>query len=269
MVEASWLDTHFQASRKEYEQILFAAGIQPGWRVLDAGAGSGSYLPLLGGIVGGDGGIVALDFAAENVAAMEQRLDEASLGCPVEVVQGSVLALPFEDARFDAVWCANTFQYFEQSELDGILAEFRRVLRPGGRLAVKEFDNVGLHFGPFDPGLRWQVLQALRGSPLMLGAGSLHTVDLPARLRASGFGEVRFRSFTGDFQHPLSPVQREFLASALELYASLAEQVEMPDDARAEWRAKVGDPASDLYLLNSPDFYFREVHGLATGLAPA
>ena len=265
MVEAGWLDLHYQASRTEYEAMLRAVGMEKGWAVLDAGAGSGSYLPLLSELLGGEGVIHAVDLAEENVAAMRSLLEETPLQCPVEVVLGSVLELPFADASFDAVWCANTVQYFQPEDWPAIVAEFRRVLKPGGLVAIKEFDDVGLHFGPFDPVLVSRLLEILRGTGLLLGAGSMATVELPGFLRAGGFGEVRFQSFVGDFQPPLSPVQREFLTSALALYAGLAERAGLPEEELARWRRCIGDPESPDYILNSPDFYFRELHGLATG----
>ncbi|HEY7908831.1 MAG TPA: hypothetical protein VIC60_08140, partial [Thermomicrobiales bacterium] len=46
MTGSEWLDVHFEASRPEYEAMLRSVGLQPGWHVLDAGSGSGSYLPL-------------------------------------------------------------------------------------------------------------------------------------------------------------------------------------------------------------------------------
>ena len=265
MVEAGWLDVHYQASRTEYEAMLRAAGIEKGWSVLDAGAGSGSYLPLLSELVGSEGFIHALDLAEENVAAMRKFIDDSPLCCPVEIEAGSVLELPFEDESFDAVWCANTMQYFQPEAWEKIIVEFHRVLKPGGLVAIKEFDDVGLNFGPFDPVLIWRLLGALRGSDLILGAGSLHTVELPQYLRTGKFDEIRFQSFVGDFQEPLTEVQREFLTSALELYSGLAEQVDLSDGDLAEWCRCVGDPESADYILNDPDFYFREVHGLATG----
>ena len=268
MVESSWLDVHYQASRAEYEAMLNSAGIQSGWRVLDAGAGSGSYLPLLCQLVGEQGEVNALDLAVENVKAMQQRVREAAFGCPVHVFQGALLKLPFEDHCFDAVWCANTLQYFKVEMLPIIFQELKRVLKPGGLLAVKEFDDVGLHFGPFDPVLRWHLFEAVRGSELLFGAGALFPVDLRQHLLEAGFENVRFNSFTGDFQHPLQPVQIEFLHSALALYYDLAEQAGLPEEELAIWRQKLGDPFSDEYILNLPGFYFREVHGLALGTAP-
>ena len=47
LTASGWLDTHFEACRPEYEAMLDSVGIEPGWRVLDAGCGSGTYLPLL------------------------------------------------------------------------------------------------------------------------------------------------------------------------------------------------------------------------------
>ena len=41
-----WLDAHFQAARAEYEDALCYVGVQPGWRVLDAGCGGGAQLPI-------------------------------------------------------------------------------------------------------------------------------------------------------------------------------------------------------------------------------
>lgn len=46
LADAGWLDLHFEACRQEYESAARSVGIQPGWRALDAGAGSGGFLPV-------------------------------------------------------------------------------------------------------------------------------------------------------------------------------------------------------------------------------
>ena len=45
--DASWLDAHFESARAEYEDAVRFVGILPGWTVLDAGCGSGGYVPLI------------------------------------------------------------------------------------------------------------------------------------------------------------------------------------------------------------------------------
>ena len=269
MVEAGWLDVHYQASQIQYDAMLHAAGLQPGWRVLDAGSGNGCYLPLMSELLGQQGHITAVDLAPENITAIRRRLEVAPPACEVEVVAASVDELPFENNQFDAVWCANTVQYFRAKDLPGLLAEFQRVLKPGGRLLIKEFDDVGVHFGPFDPALKWRLFEKLQNTELLLGAGALFVVDLKSYLIDAGFNDARLETFTGDFQHPLTKVQREFLQSALELYYALAQQAGLPESELEQWHRAFGDTHSPAYLLNRADFYFREVHGLASGSAPA
>jgi len=67
---ADWLDDHFEYARPEYEAQLCAVGIQPGWRVLDAACGAGSFLPWIADLVGPSGNIAALDLTPENVAVV-------------------------------------------------------------------------------------------------------------------------------------------------------------------------------------------------------
>ena len=137
MTGADWLDVHFDAERTEYEAMLRSVGIQPGWHVLDAGCGGGSFLPLIAQAVGPTGRVAALDLAPDNVAIVQRRVAERPLACPVEAWVGDLLALPYADDTFDALWCANTSQYLSDDEAARALAEMRRVVRPGGLVAVK------------------------------------------------------------------------------------------------------------------------------------
>src|SRR3712207_9247015 len=70
---------------------------------------------------------------------------------PVDVRIGSVLDLPFADTTFDCVWCANVAQYLTGAEFTRAMAEFRRVTKPGGLVAVKDSDGTLLQLLPLDP----------------------------------------------------------------------------------------------------------------------
>ena len=90
--------------------------------VLDAGCGTGGWLARL------EGGAMGVEFnpgAAARAAAKS--------GCAVAV--GSVNALPFGDGVFGAVVSADVLCHAAVRP-EAALAEFRRVLRPGGRLVV-------------------------------------------------------------------------------------------------------------------------------------
>lgn len=68
--DVGWFDTKFQMAEPEYLAVVRAAGFQPSWHVLDAGCGTGSFLPALADIVGRTGRITAMDLAPESVATV-------------------------------------------------------------------------------------------------------------------------------------------------------------------------------------------------------
>ena len=106
LAEAGWLDAHFEMCRPEYEAMVASVGFQPGWSVLDAGCGPGSYFPVLAGMIGESGSIHGIDLAPENVETIAERVASWNLQCDVTVRTGSILDLPYEDDTFDVVLCS-------------------------------------------------------------------------------------------------------------------------------------------------------------------
>lgn len=78
---------------------------------------------------------------------------------PLETHTGSVTALPFDDATFDALWCANVTLHLSDAELEKALAEFRRVVKPGD-LALRQRQQGGREI---DGGLCVVALRQLDG----------------------------------------------------------------------------------------------------------
>jgi 2-polyprenyl-6-hydroxyphenyl methylase/3-demethylubiquinone-9 3-methyltransferase len=100
----------------------------PGDRILDCGCGMGFYLRALcrlatGTFAGVDGDPQALGFA-------RQALD----GLGVGLLRGDVLHLPYGDGAFDKVLFSEVLEHLPDDRQG--LAEIRRVLRPGGTLAL-------------------------------------------------------------------------------------------------------------------------------------
>jgi demethylmenaquinone methyltransferase/2-methoxy-6-polyprenyl-1,4-benzoquinol methylase len=83
--------------------------------------------------------VVGLDFTREMLDIGEVKRERLvdSERARASFVQGDAQALPFEDASFDVVSIA--FGIRNVADPRRALAEFRRVLRPGGRLVVLEF----------------------------------------------------------------------------------------------------------------------------------
>ncbi len=111
--------------------LLRAARLAPGQRVLDVATGTGIAAEAALNAVGPAGSLLATDMSPEMVGKARKRL-EGSRNAAVAVEDGQALSLT--DKSFDAVLCSLGLMFFPDPAR--ALAEFYRVLRPGGRAAV-------------------------------------------------------------------------------------------------------------------------------------
>lgn len=264
LVEADYLDTRFLALQPEYEAMLRGVGVQPGWTVLDAGCGGGSHVPLLSELVGPCGRVHALDPVPENIAAVEQVRATGRLPSPLDTHLGSGLAIPLPDASVDAVWCANVTQYLGDTELPWMLAEFGRVLRPGGLLAIKEIDGSMFQVHPMPPTLMWRLLDAAQRNGVTQLAGALRTAALPALLRDAGFVDIAVRSTLITRAAPLRPVERACFAEILGMMLRFAHAIPLPAAELVRWRA-LADTNSPSCVLDHPDLQWCETQTVLIG----
>ena len=101
--------------------------------VLDIGCGGGRNLETLASKVRG-GKAVGIDYSEDAVAVARKRNEKLIAGGRVEVLHGSVSALPFSDATFDCVTAVETYYFWPDMAAD--LAEVRRVMKPNGQLVI-------------------------------------------------------------------------------------------------------------------------------------
>ncbi len=123
-----------QEPEQAEEEALAAArlaGCEPGAEILDCPCGYGRHTVVLAR----EGYRVTGSDRSESLLAEARRRAE---GGEIEFVQADYRELPFEDARFDAV--LNLFTSIGYTGREGdtqALHEFRRVLKPGGRLVLE------------------------------------------------------------------------------------------------------------------------------------
>lgn len=102
--------------------------------VIDIGSGIGGPSRYLAATYGCR--VSGVDLTPEFVAAAIGLTERVGLTDRVDFRQGSALALPFPDAGFDRAWSQNVAMNIEDRPL--YYAEMRRVLKPGGRLALQD-----------------------------------------------------------------------------------------------------------------------------------
>jgi demethylmenaquinone methyltransferase/2-methoxy-6-polyprenyl-1,4-benzoquinol methylase len=169
--------------------------VRKGDRVLDACCGTGD-LAIADRRAGGD--VVGLDFA-ERMLERARAKDAA-----IEWVRGDVLALPFEEASFDAATVG--FGVRNVADLEGGFRELRRVLRPGGRLACLEITRPRGLLRPFFR-VWFDGIVPLLGR--LIPGGEAYTYlpasvrrfpgaeDLASLIARAGFVEIRWRVLGG------------------------------------------------------------------------
>ena len=180
---------------RSWRRLAVEAVVQPGDRVLDACCGTGD-LAIAAEREGGH--VTGLDFSP----AMLERARRKST--TIEWVEGDMLALPFEDASFEAATVG--FGVRNVVDLERAVAELRRVLRPGGRLAILEITQPRGILRPFFS-LWFDRIVPLLGK--VLPGGRAYTYlpasvrrfpgaeELAALLERHGFTQVRFRLMGG------------------------------------------------------------------------
>ncbi len=212
----------FDAIARRYDTLnhLLSVGLDRRWRrravgelaltgrerVLDMCTGTGDLAIEAVTAAGGQAhDVVGIDFAGEMLRHAQAKTRRASLQSRVRLVRGDATAVPLPDASVDAAMVA----FGIRNVLDPVraCAEFHRVLRPGGRLAILEFG------APRIPGIRTLYLAYFTYLlPLVGRLISRHreaysylpasVIEFPvgsafaAVLTRAGFTSVRYRSLT-------------------------------------------------------------------------
>lgn len=119
------------------EKVLDLARLAPGEVVLDVGCGPGTLAIRAKRRVGPAGYVAGIDASPAMIAAATKKAKKA--GVDVDFRNAVVEALPFFEARFDAVLSTLMLHHLPRPAREQCVREMRRVLKPGGRVVVVDF----------------------------------------------------------------------------------------------------------------------------------
>ena len=122
--------------------LLEQAALKPGFSVLDVGCGTGTLAVLIKQRHP-NVDVVGLDPDPRALRRAKRKAERA--GSSVRFDQGFADALGYPDRRFDRVFSSMMFHHLEAHEQQSMLLEIRRVLKPGGRLELLDFDGPESH----------------------------------------------------------------------------------------------------------------------------
>ncbi len=246
---------------EQHEEMLDWLDLPQGSMVLDAGCGTGGMTALLAKRVGQAGRVHAIDLSDECLAAASETVAASGVASWTSVARGDVQRLDFPDAHFDLVWCSRVV-HGEPDQL-AVVRELRRVLRPGGRLVLRE-GGQGLSFLPFDigigePGLegRLQSAQAAyfgRMRSGLPGSTRYHGGWL-AVLEEAGFSDLRARTFVLERAGPLAPDALAVVLSRLRGAQNRERLGQNLDDADISTLAMLCDESGQHYIGNRRDLH--------------
>ena len=166
--------------RQTVDLLAAHARIAPGERVLDVGCGTGTFVRRLVDANPAQA-VVGVDLSAGMLGVARRTAGTAP---NVRFVEASAEALPLPDGAFDVAVSASALHYADRPDV--ALAEMARVLRPGGRAVVLDWDRSRWPMPLLDAALR--VVDPAHKR-------TLTACDLGRLLAGAGFASHSVRTF--------------------------------------------------------------------------
>jgi ubiquinone/menaquinone biosynthesis C-methylase UbiE len=101
-------------------------------RILDVATGNGEFIDTLMKALKNYDSFVGIDYSKKDVEAANKRFERQ----PVEIMEMNAEAMEFENSSYDTV--SISFSLHHLSRIDKVLAEMKRVLKPGGYFIIQE-----------------------------------------------------------------------------------------------------------------------------------
>lgn len=186
---------------------FFLDHLSPGMNVLDVGCGPGSITVGLAEVVT-PGKVLGIDIEPSQVSLGQARAQKLGLSnCQFETA--SVDELPMTDQTFDAVYGHTILMQF--ADVSSVLAEIKRVLKPGGFLGFRENDLSAILYHSESSSLK-ELMDIFRQS--MIHNKGNPDIDklLPSLLSKADFELV---SVTANYSYAATAAEKKIMYAAM------------------------------------------------------
>lgn len=179
-----YLFPHYTRFRRK---TVDTAALAPGDAVLDFGCGVGLLEEFILPALSAGGKVIGVDIGKELIDIARARFPSTG-SCEFAVIDASG-RLPFAGHSFDVVVSNLVFHLLTPDQKHTVLAEFLRVLKPGGRLVMGE---IGRPSGAYGWWIKFLTLRVwVRTWPYVINSIDSFEGRLPGILRNAGFNDVR------------------------------------------------------------------------------
>ena len=182
-------------------QMLAAADLQPGDQVLDIAAGTGDQSRQASRLVGPEGSVLATDISQEMLEVAARRAEQEGLG-NITTLAMNAEQLDLLENQYDAV--ISRFGLMLIANIQHALAEIRRVLKPGGRLAALVWSKPEHNpLFTLDEAIlaKWRATEEAKG-PQADVFSLADAVLFASRLKQAGFQEAQVQVIPLTFHFP-------------------------------------------------------------------
>ncbi len=220
--------------------------LSPPCRVLALGCGTGVEVRALRRRVASGVALVGIDHSQSLVERARKETAAEGLSDGVEYVKGDAHDIPYADSEFDVVTMHTLISHVEDP--GGVLADARRVLRPGGTLAIFDGDYASLTFAHPDPVTAVTVEEKLKQ---VMVANPRVMRDLPRLLQ-----EARLDLVAAEGAVYADIGTGRFWANAAEAYgALLARSGLLPLEVVEGWRADQAEALARTAFFGASVYY--------------
>jgi len=240
----------------EAHALIADLGLPAGSSGLDVGCGVGLYTLWLAEAVGPRGRVIGIEPSAERVDEARALVGDRLPASRLELREGDATKLDLADGTLDWVWCGDVLHHVQ--ETGRALGEFARVVRPGGRIVVKESQLLHGLFLPGHPALERRLRQAEtefsrhEGGEYSFEERRQRTL---ASMRAAGLVVESFRTYVLERRAPLPAGSRDYLQRVVfdRNWGPRLRDRLTADDWKE--RSALCDAGSPDLVLDDPDYY--------------